>query len=85
MNVRFSTLILRNNNLITVNSILVYIYILKRTRLTLNMTTANCHVLCKPESSSDLNTFLCVRTPPISFIIIHDGIKDVVVNRKSEL
>ena len=26
-----------------------------------------------------------IEDTPISFIIIHDGIKDVVVNRKSEL
>ena len=64
-----------NNNCITVNPI--FVYILKRTSLAPKMTPANCHVICKRES------FLCVKTHP--FVIIHDGMKDVVVNRKSEL
>ena len=40
-----------NNNCITVNTTLVYMkaYILKRTRLTPKITTANCHVICKQE------------------------------------
>ena len=38
------------NNRITVNTLLVYMYILTRTRLTPKMTTANCHVICKRES-----------------------------------
>ena len=36
------------------------------------------------ERESDLNTFLGVSKTPISFIIIHDGIKHVVVNEKSK-
>ena len=74
---------LENTNSITVNSILVYI--LNRTRLTLKMTTANCHVICKWESFKLLEyPHLCEDTS-ISVINIHDGIKDVIVNRKSEL
>ena len=33
------------------------------------------------KASSDLNTFPLCEDTPISFIIIHDGLKDVVVNR----
>ena len=72
-----------NNNCITVNTILVYI--LKRTRLAPKMTTANCHVICKQESFKWPEYFPLCEDTPIPFIIIHDGIKDVVVNRKSEL
>ena len=60
-------------------------YILKRTRLTPKMTTANCHVICKQESFKWPEGFPLCEDTPILFIIIHDGIKHVVVNRKSEL
>ena len=42
------------------------------------MTSAN--GILNNKASSDLNTFLCVKTHPF-----HDGIKHVVVNRKYEL
>ena len=67
----------KNNNCITVNTILDYIS--KRTRLAQKMTTANVN-----EKVTWIPSFVFEDTP-ISFIIIHDGIKDVVVNRKSEL
>ena len=60
-------------------------YILKRTRLTPKMTTANCHVIFKQESFKLHEYFPLCEDTPISFIIIHDGIKHVVVNIKSEL
>ena len=60
-------------------------YILKRTRLTPKITTAYCHVICKQESFKLPEDFPLYEDTPISFIIIHDGIKHVVVNRKSEL
>ena len=72
-----------NNNRLTVNTL--FVYILKQTRLAPKMTTANCDLICKRESFKwPENLALCEDTP-ISFIIIHDGIKDVVVSRKSEL
>ena len=38
------------------------------------------------KASSDLNTFLCVKTHQFrSPLLIMDKIKDVIVNRKSEL
>ena len=70
-----------NNNCTTVNTILVYF--LKRTRLSpkwqqLIVTWyGNEKVSSEPEYLP-----LC---EVISFIIIYDGIKDVVVNKKSEL
>ena len=76
---------LDNNNRITINTILVYMYILKRIRLTPKMTTANCHVIWKWESFKWPGYFPLCEDAPISFIIIHDGIKRVVVNRKSKL
>ena len=64
------------NNRITVNIILIYN--LKQTRLIPKMTTANCHVnMLNEKASSDLNTFLFDEDTPISFIIIHYGIKDI--------
>ena len=71
-----------NNNCITVNTTLIYTYILKRTRLTPKITTANCHVIYKQESFKWPEYFPLCEDTPISFIIIHDGIKHVVVNRK---
>ena len=62
-----------NNNRINIKTLFV-----RRTRLTPKMTTTNCHVICKRDFP------LCEDTP-ISFIIIHDGIKNVVVNIKSKL
>ena len=59
---KFNTLLIEDNNRITVKTLSIYMYILKRTRLTLKMTTANCHVICKREI--DMNTSLCVRTHP---------------------
>ena len=48
------------------------------------MTTANCHVICKRESFKRPESFSLCEDTSISFIIIHEGIKDVVVNRKSK-
>ena len=48
------------------------------------MTTANCQVICKRESFKCHEYLPLCEDTPISFII-HGGIKDVVVNRKSEL
>ena len=72
-----------NNNRIIVNTMLVYI--LKQTRLAPKMTTVNCHVICKRESFNWPEYLSLCEDTPISFIIIHDGIKDVAVNKKSEL
>ena len=36
----------KKKNCITVNTIIILLYILKRTRLAPKMTTANCHVIC---------------------------------------
>ena len=67
-----------NNNCITLNTLLVYI--LKRARLAPKMTTANCPVICKRERFKWPEYLpVCEDTPN------HDGIKYVVVNRKSEL
>ena len=70
-----------NNNRITVNTILFYI--LKRRRLTPKMTTTtDCHVTCKRESFKWPEYLPLYENTPISFIIIHDGIKDVIVYLK---
>ena len=70
---------LENNNRITVNTILVYI--LKRTRLAPKMTTDNCHLICKQENFKWPECFPLCEDTHILLIIIHDGIKDLVVNR----
>ena len=72
-----------NHNRITVNTVLVNI--LKRTRLQPKMTNANYHVICKQESFKWPEYFPLCEDTPISFIIIHDRIKHVCLNRKSEL
>ena len=49
------------------------------------MKTGNCHVICKRKSFKLPEYFTFCGDTPISFIIIHDGIKYIVVNRKSKL
>ena len=73
---------LENNNSNPANTILVYI--LTRTRLAPKMTSANCHVICKRENFKWHEYLHLCEDTPILFIIIHDGIKEVV-NSKSEL
>ena len=58
-----------NNNCITVNTVLVYI--LKQTRLAPKWQQLIVTWYVNEKASSDLNTFLCVKTHPFSFIIIH--------------
>ena len=71
---------LENKNRIIVNTLLVYKYVLKRTRLTPKMTKSNCHVIFKwPEY------FPLCEDKTLSLIIIHYEMIDVVVNRKLEL
>ena len=60
-------------------------YIFKQTRLAPKLTTANCHVICKQERFKYPEYFPLCEDTTIPFIIIHNGIKRVVVNRKSEL
>ena len=45
------------------------------------MTKANCHVICKRKNFKWPEYLPLCEYIPISFIIIHEGIKDVVVNR----
>ena len=60
-----------NNNCITINNIILLLYISKRTRLTPKMTIVNCNVVCKRERFKWIEYLSMFEDKPITLFIVN--------------